>query len=47
MNNIQNITTFDTRYMGNAPGKTPKGKPSKEIFFLLSLQENNYELQQQ
>jgi hypothetical protein len=39
MNNKQNITTFYTRYLGNAPGKTLKGKPAKERFFLLSSQE--------
>jgi hypothetical protein len=35
MNNRQNITTFDTRYLGNALGKTLKGKPTKERSFLL------------
>jgi hypothetical protein len=39
MNSRQNIITFDTRFLGNAPGKTPKGKPAKERFFLLSWQE--------
>ena len=47
MNNKHNITTFDTRYLGNAPGKTPKGKPAKERFFVIELAGNFLSLQQQ
>jgi hypothetical protein len=36
MNNRQNITTFDTRYLGKDLGKTLKGKPSKRYILLSS-----------
>jgi hypothetical protein len=46
MNNRQNINTFDTRYLGNVPGKTPKGKLAKERFLVIELVGNFLSLQQ-
>jgi hypothetical protein len=41
MNNGQAFNTFDTRnFLGNAPGKTHKGKTSQGDFFLLSSRKN-------
>jgi hypothetical protein len=34
MNNRQNITTFDTRYLGKTLGKNPEGKTSQERYFI-------------
>jgi hypothetical protein len=34
MNNRQNITTFDTRYLGNALEKPTRGKQVQERFFI-------------
>jgi hypothetical protein len=42
MNNGQAFNTFDTRnFLGNAPGKTHKGKTSQGDFFLLSSRKNS------
>jgi hypothetical protein len=39
---IINSTHLNTYFMGNAPGKTPKGKPVNERILLASEEENNY-----
>jgi hypothetical protein len=47
MNSGQNSNKFDTRsFLGNAPGKTHKGKTSRD-FLLIELIGKNSELQQQ
>ena len=37
----QKITPYDTSISGNAPGKTPKGKPTLKCIFLFHLVRNS------